>query len=209
MMVRRSGDMGMDTEEMYRRGVSDAAQGEPHPFYYQHYYQYRKGYDRARRSRGLAGGYQDLYRRRRVWLLAAAVALLAGVAAFFSWRSQAAAPQPATSAPAAAAATRLPTRTPLFPIPTSMPTPTPLTLQIGGMAQVINIEGAVLRGRKEPNLKAAVSVAFKPGERLRILDGPIEADGFRWWRVEGASGTGWSAQQSKEGVVWLQPVEGQ
>ena len=43
--------MGMDTEEMYRRGLADAAQGEPHPFYYQHYYQYRKCYDRARRSR--------------------------------------------------------------------------------------------------------------------------------------------------------------
>jgi hypothetical protein len=58
--------MGMDTEEMYRRGLADAAQGDPHPFYYQHYYQYRKGYDRGRRSRGLIGSYQNLYRRRRM-----------------------------------------------------------------------------------------------------------------------------------------------
>ena len=49
----------MDTEEMYRRGVADAEQGEPHPFYYQHYYQYRRGYDRTRRSLGLPGGYYD------------------------------------------------------------------------------------------------------------------------------------------------------
>src|SRR5829696_7624138 len=110
--------MGMDTEEMYRRGVADAAQGEPHPFYYQHYYQYRKGYDRARRSRGLAGGYQNLYRQRRVWLLAAAGIVLVSVAIFFSvrWRSQATtAPNP--TAALTLAATRLPTRTPIFPTP--------------------------------------------------------------------------------------------
>src|SRR5436190_24065310 len=98
--------MGMDTEEMYRRGVADAAQGEPHPFYYQHYYQYRKGYDRARRSRGLAGGYQSLYRHRRVWLLAAAGIALVALALIVSmrWRSQAATaqiPTPALTVPAA------------------------------------------------------------------------------------------------------------
>mgnify|MGYP007071095895 FL=1 len=54
----------MDTEEMYRRGVADAEHGEPHPFYYQHYYQYRRAYDNARRSKGLPGGYYDQRRRR-------------------------------------------------------------------------------------------------------------------------------------------------
>jgi hypothetical protein len=198
----------MDTEEMYRRGLADAAQGDPHPFYYQHYYQYRKGYDRGRRSRGLMGSYQDLYRRRRMWLLTAAVILLASLAALFSlrWRSQAATAQAPTLAPALAAATRVPTRTPIFPTPTPVPTATPVALQVGGMAQVVNIQGSVLRGRREPGLNAAATVAFKDGERVSILEGPAEADGFIWWRVEGQSGTGWSAQQSKEGVVWLQPV---
>jgi hypothetical protein len=136
------------------------------------------------------------------------VILLAGVAALFSWRwrSQAATAQAPSPAPALAAATRLPTRTPIFPTPTSVPTATPATLRIGGMAQVVNIQGAVLRGRKQPSLKAAATAAFKEGERVSILEGPAEADGFIWWRVEGQGGTGWSAQQSKEGVVWLQPV---
>lgn len=202
--------MGMDTEEMYRRGVADAAQGEPHPFYYQHYYQYRKGYDRARRSRGLAGGYQTLYRQRRVWLLVAAGVVLVGVAIFFSMRlrSQAATALTPTPASVLAVPTRLPTRTPIFPTPTLEPTATPAVLQVGASAQVVNTEGT-LRGRKQPNLKAAAITAFKAGERVRILEGPIEADGFTWWKIEGASGTGWSAQQSKEGVVWLQPVEQQ
>ena len=202
--------MGMDTEEMYRRGVADAAQGEPHPFYYQHYYQYRRGYDRARRSRGLAGGYQTLYRQRRIWLLVAAGIVLVGIAAFFSirLRSQAATAPTSIPASALAVATRLPTRTPIFPTPTLEPTATPVVLQIGASAQVVNTEGT-LRGRKQPSLKAAAITAFKAGERVRILEGPIEADGFTWWKIEGASGSGWSAQQSKEGVVWLQPVEGQ
>src|SRR5262245_7226595 len=108
--------MGMDTEEMYRRGVADAAQGEPHPFYYQHYYQYRKGYDRARRSRGLPGGYVDAS-RRRVQLLAAALVLALALGAFFVWRARA---RPATTdlastpLPILAAVTSLPTRTPIF-----------------------------------------------------------------------------------------------
>jgi hypothetical protein len=201
--------MGMDTEEMYRRGVADAAQGEPHPFYYQHYYQYRRGYDRARRSRGLAGGYQTLYRQRRVWLLAAAGIVLVGTVMFFSarWRSQAAATPTPTPALALVAATRLPTRTPIFPTPTPIPTATPAVLQVGASAQVTNIEGSVLRGRQQPNLKAAATAGFKSGARVRILEGPVEADGFTWWKIEGESGTGWSAQQSKEGVIWLQPVE--
>jgi hypothetical protein len=78
-------------------------------------------------------------------------------------------------------------------------------LQIGASAQVVNTDGR-LRGRKQPNLKAAAIAAFKAGERVRILEGPVEADGFTWWKIEGKSGTGWSAQKSKEGVVWLQPV---
>jgi hypothetical protein len=82
-------------------------------------------------------------------------------------------------------------------------------LQIGAGAQVVNIEGSVLRGRKQPNLKAAATAAFKAGERVRILEGPVEADGFIWWKIEGASGAGWSAQQSKEGVVWLKPADGE
>ena len=201
--------MGMDTEEMYRRGVADAAQGEPHPFYYQHYYQYRRGYDRARRSRGLAGGYQSLYRHRRVWLLAAAGFVLVAVALFLSarWRSQAATAQTATPARAVAAATHLPTRTPIFPTPTLQPTEAPIVLRVGVGAQIVNTEGTVLRGRKQPSLKATATAAFKSGERVHILEGPVDADGFTWWKIEGESGTGWSAQQSKEGVIWLQPIK--
>jgi len=102
--------------------------------------------------------------------------VLVGIAAFFSvrLRSQAAASPTSIPASALAVATRLPTRTPIFPTPTLEPTPTPVVLQIGASAQVVNTEGT-LRGRKQPSLKAAAIAAFKAGERVHILEGPIEA----------------------------------
>jgi hypothetical protein len=198
----------MNTEEMYRRGVADAEKGDPHPFYYQHYYQYRRGYDHARRRLGLPGGVFDPRRRRNRVL--AIVALVAIAAALFVWRERV---QTITSgapqiSPTAMAATSAPTRTPIFATPTSQPTATPLVLGVGGTATVTNTQGAALRGRKEPGTRAAVTASFKEGEQLRVVEGPVEADGFTWWRVEGSSGAGWSAQQSKEGIVWLQPVAG-
>jgi hypothetical protein len=196
----------MNTEEMYRRGVADAEKGDPHPFYYQHYYQYRRGYDHARRRLGLPGGAFDP-RRWRNRLLAVA-ALVAIAASLFVWRGRmqaisGGAPQ---ISPSTLAATASPTRTPIFATPTPEPTATPLLLGVGGTATVTNTQGAALRGRKEPGVSAVVTASFKEGEQLRVVEGPVEADGFTWWRVEGPSGTGWSAQQSKEGVVWLQPV---
>ncbi|HWQ13956.1 MAG TPA: hypothetical protein VNL77_14245, partial [Roseiflexaceae bacterium] len=68
--------------------------------------------------------------------------------------------------------------------------------------------GRPLRGRAAAGLSAPVRVAFPEGERVRLLEGPVEADGYTWWRVEGPSGAGWSAERSPEGVVWLTPVEG-
>jgi len=201
----------MDTEEMYQRGVADAEHGEPHPFYYQHYYHYRRGYDRARRSLGWPGARFGGRRRRSILLLLAFI-LVAGVAALVVLRGRmlATTPAPTTAQqPAEPAIALLPTRTPIFPTPTFTPsaTPTPAPLHIGGSAAIANTEGNALRGRKAPKLTASATAAFKEGELVKILEGPIDADGYTWWRVEGKSGTGWSAQQSKDGVVWLQPVD--
>ena len=201
--------MGMDTEEMYRRGVADAEKGEPHPFYYQHYYQYRRGYDRTRRSLGLPGGIYDQRRRRLTQALMVVAALLLVAAAVFVYRGRAR-PTSAgvTSRTATAAPTRAPTRAPIFPTPTAAPTAVP-TLHVGGSATVANTQGSVLRGRKQPGVKAPVAVTFREGTRVSIVEGPVEADGFTWWKIQDAGGAGWSAQQSPEGVVWLQPVADQ
>lgn len=197
---------------MYERGVADAERGELHPFYYQHYYHYRRGYDQARR-RMRRPIWSALADGRRMALLGGTtltIALIVVVSGIW-YNSQETDPailaMPATDT--AVTATARPTRTPLFPTATPDATPEPvvLTLRVDGFAQVANTEGRALRGRAAPGLKAPVRVAFAEGERVRILEGPVLADQYIWWRVEGRDGTGWAAQQSLEGVVWLIPVE--
>jgi hypothetical protein len=198
----------MDTEEMYQRGVADAERGDLHPFYYQHYYPYRRGYDRTRRH--LRGprivGFGPARWVRLALVSALLIVVAVGAFVAWRWRSQPTAARgtvvrvsTARSLPATVA------RTPLFP--TITPSPRVTTLHVGGAALIANTAGQPLRGRGEPHLKAPVKITFKEGERVRILEGPVQADGYTWWRIEGQSGAGWSAERSKEGAVWLQPTD--
>ena len=196
---------------MYERGVADAERGELHPFYYQHYYHYRRGYDQARRRMRRT---PLSFLTRRVWLLTIGVVLVVALAvvlgsAFRRSNAEDLASLAAPEVETVAAEPVQPTRTPLFPtaVPSATPAPIVRTLRVGGSAQVANTEGRALRGRAAPGLKAPVRVAFAEGERVRLLEGPVTADGYVWWRVEGQKGAGWAAQQSLEGVVWLVPVE--
>lgn len=197
---------------MYERGVADAERGESHPFYYQHYYHYRRGYDHARRRlRRAPLAVVAEYR----WVLVAIVVAALVVVAFVAYMRPEDTPAPVIMAmqatPTASPEAARPTRTPLFPTatvtPDVSPSPVILVLRTGGVAEVSNTEGRSLRGRAAPGLKAPVRVVFVEGERVRILEGPVAADDYVWWRIEGRDGVAWAAQQSREGVVWLVPVE--
>ncbi|PMP81349.1 MAG: hypothetical protein C0183_12440 [Roseiflexus castenholzii] len=202
----------MSSEDMYERGVADAERGELHPFYYQHYYHYRRGYDQARR-RMRRPFWTTLLPGRHAVLIGGATLTIALIVVIGGiWRNNEKTDAALLAMPATdtvVTATARPTRTPLFPTATPEATPEPVvvTLRVNGFAQVANTEGRALRGRAAPGLKAPVRVAFAEGERVRILEGPVLADQYIWWRVEGRAGTGWAAQQSLEGVVWLIPVE--
>jgi hypothetical protein len=51
-----------------------------------------------------------------------------------------------------------------------------------------------------------VVTQFLDGEEVVVLLGPIDADGYTWWRVEGENGVGWSAEKDPdEGTIWLMP----
>jgi hypothetical protein len=196
----------MDTEEMYQRGVADAERGELHPFYYQHYYHYRRGYDRTRRylrrPRIDASGWRW---SRLVLALLVLIAIGSGAFMVLRARSQpSAAPATARTVPTARIAATAIVRTPIFPTITPSPPPDPV-LAIGRSALIANTGGQPLRGRQDPGLKSPVRASFKEGEQVTIQEGPVQADGYTWWRIEGSSGIGWSAERSAEGVVWLQP----
>jgi len=198
----------MDTEEIYRRGQADAERGEPDPFYYQHYYPYRRGYDQTRRRLHQPLPWQ---RRNRAGLVVLLLALLAtGGAAALILRNQASdttrrpTPMPAATS---AAQSDLADLEELTPLPTDPPpTPPPAVLQVGGRALVANLQGQILNARAEPRLQARVRARLKQGDEVRIAEGPVQADGFIWWRIESPKGSGWSAEKSAEGAVWLQPA---
>jgi hypothetical protein len=96
------------------------------------------------------------------------------------------------------------------PSPSPTPTPSPteeiLPLHVGGTALVTNVGGAKLSARDEPGLDGVVVTQFLDGEEVVVLLGPIDADGYTWWRVEGENGVGWSAEKDPdEGTIWLMP----
>jgi hypothetical protein len=211
------------SNEMYERGVADAEQDEINLFYYQHYYYYRKGYDRARKrvqrtpqeeGKGSKGTPQ-----RRLLLLAASLVIVVGVLGGIYWLSQPAGspmlggitafssdptptstpPPPPTIVPRASIATPL-------TMPTAAPEPTAPILQPGAPAQVVNVGEAALLVRGQPGTNQPVQARFPEGTQVTIVEGPVEADGYTWWRIEADNVSGWSAAGNPEtGTPWLQP----
>jgi hypothetical protein len=85
---------------------------------------------------------------------------------------------------------------PTIPVDEELPT----GIYPGGQVRV-DASGSRLRGRDTPGLSSNVVVMFEPGEILRVLDGPVDADGYTWWKVEYGGSSGWSAAD------FLTPVE--
>ncbi|NOK59228.1 MAG: hypothetical protein GFH27_549283n311 [Chloroflexi bacterium AL-W] len=195
----------MDIDDMYRRGISDAEHGEPHPFYYQHYYHYRRGYDRASRRLRRPAPWKRRQPQRLFVLIGIATLLVLGIGALITLRDDIRiALQSQPTADPALTSSPTPTRQPIFPTATLVATATPVALRTGGNALVV-IAGSNLRARQEPGLTAPLTTSFASGEEVRILDGPIEADGYVWWQLEGPSGTGWSAEAAPNGDPWIEP----
>jgi len=176
--------MPTSNSEMYDRGVRDAVNDELNPFYYQHYYYYRKGYDDTRRQ---------LRRRQRPVSapLGIVIALLIlGAAGALSWWVG----RPSTP-PVAPLPTSMPTVV-FTPMPTIAPTPPP--------PPTVAVASAPT-GLAAPGLSSPVTGRIPEGREVTILEGPVEADGYVWWRVEAAEGAGWVAERSPEGTVFLVP----
>ncbi len=99
--------------------------------------------------------------------------------------------------PTATATPRPPTATPTPPPPTpTSPPPTPtLTanhMAVGSPARVVARTGINIR--QDPTAKSRLLGRFGAGVKLQVLDGPVQADGFTWWRLDDQHGkTGWAA----------------
>jgi hypothetical protein len=206
------------SNDMYERGVADAEQDELNLFYYQHYYYYRKGYDRARK-RMQRPAPEAGPPTRRMLLLAASLIAAVGLLGGLYWLSQPTAPDLFGGGMPAFGSNATPTRTPVPPTPvpevpsaTPLPITTPIptlaapVLQVGGQAQVVNVGDAALLVRAQPGIGQPVQARFPEGTQVSLVEGPVEADGFTWWRIQADNVSGWSAQGNPEtGVTWLQP----
>jgi uncharacterized protein YgiM (DUF1202 family) len=93
------------------------------------------------------------------------------------------------------------------PTPTITPTPIPGTvLEVGQPARVAAAGGLNLRDTASSagNLLTRLSV----GQRVTVLEGPVSADDFVWWRVDDGQGNvGWAAQGDGTDD-WLTPQLG-
>ncbi len=91
-----------------------------------------------------------------------------------------------------------PTRTPFPPTPTLSPTPGRGELAVGVYVQISNTGGEGLNIRTEPGLTAQVVFSGFDDEAFLITDGPVEADGHTWWKLEASydrARSGWAAAE--------------
>jgi uncharacterized protein YraI len=76
-----------------------------------------------------------------------------------------------------------------------------MEITVGGYVKVVGAEADQLSYRSGPGLKYARLALLKDGTILKVLDGPEEADGYTWWRLQDEDGfIGWAADD------WLEPT---
>jgi hypothetical protein len=199
------------SDEMYERGALDAERDELNAFYYQHYYYYRKGYDGTRRRlrRNNAPGVD--VRPSFGWLIGGLVLLFAIGGAVWLLRDGSAPLDTLAQTPSVSIALQAsprPTPRPTLTQPAASPTASPApALAVGRRARVVNLSGAPLRARANPGVNQPIVARIPEGSEVTLLEGPTEADGYLWWRIEGEAGSGWSAQGNPEGTVFfLEPI---
>lgn len=100
----------------------------------------------------------------------------------------------------------VPTATPRptdVPRPAPAPTATPEGLFVGGEA-IVSGTGSALRLRSDPGLQSTTLKTVTDGTRLKILEGPRDADDLRWWRMQDPTdgAEGWAAE------TYLTPAAG-
>lgn len=87
------------------------------------------------------------------------------------------------------------------------PRPVNRPVRLGDTVIVTVPAGIVLAIRFEPTTSSLVSRRVVAGTALTISEGPVAADGLRWWRVAGDGGVaGWAAEADAD-ERWLSPVE--
>jgi hypothetical protein len=75
----------------------------------------------------------------------------------------------------------------------------------GGSAVVADTSSC-LNVRQTPTLGATALTCLPDGTGVKVRDGPVDADGYRWWLIDAGDNQGWSAEGEPGGVRWLVPL---
>jgi len=90
------------------------------------------------------------------------------------------------------------------PVDAAPPVPAPAgssVLAAGQPARVTAPNG--LNMRSAPTSAGTLILQLATGQKVTLLEGPTQAEGYTWWRVDGGDGqSGWVAQGDQE-TVWL------
>jgi hypothetical protein len=98
--------------------------------------------------------------------------------------------------PAATATLPLPSAT--VALPTEVPTEPPETggIEVGGSVVVVGTNPDGLNIRAEATTTSKVLQRVTDTTRLAVLDGPVQAEGYVWWKVKSKKGVeGWVVGQ--------------
>lgn len=101
----------------------------------------------------------------------------------------------ATSTPGTATATATPSRTPT-PAATRTATPAPTLTPASGVFPIgstVAVSTDLLNLRSSPSLSGTVIATLPNGTAGTVLAAPVAADGYDWYQLRTASGTGWAA----------------
>jgi hypothetical protein len=69
--------------------------------------------------------------------------------------------------------------------PGTPPSPEPGVITSGAHVQIQGTGGEGLRLRAEPGLGGKVLLLGSEAEVFRVVEGPVQADGYTWWRLVG------------------------
>jgi uncharacterized protein YgiM (DUF1202 family) len=94
------------------------------------------------------------------------------------------------------------------PTATFTTTPVPGTaVAVGQPARVVAPDG--LNMRDLPSSSGQLLLLLPANQRVTVVEGPTEAGGFRWWKVDdGGGNVGWVAESDGE-TEWLSPRMGE
>lgn len=98
------------------------------------------------------------------------------------------------------------------PLPTTEPSAAPMpdesaSLAIGAIAAVVD-EPLVVRTAPGTDPESTITPdRLWVGQRVRILDGPADVDGYTWWEVQVGEIRGWVADgEADDSAPWLAPI---